>query len=298
MPFAHLSHPHYQGPFKARHDAQHRAGDAFAYASSWHQLPSHHLGREVAVEIIQPASWPQGRALPLLVLNDGQDNAAVQIKQCLERETSHAHIRPLLAVGVVAGDRMAEYGTAFRADYKGRGAKAKQYNAFLLEELLPWLHKHYLLSTEPKERAIAGYSLGGLSAADTAWNHPDVFRKCGAFSGSFWWRRYTIWERILGMDHGRLMHLQVRKSKRKPTVKFWFQAGTHDEESDRNNNGIIDAIDDTLDLMVEMSRKGMRPYDDYTYYEMHEGRHDTATWREAMPHFLRWAFAESKHHMR
>lgn len=228
--------------------------------------------------------------LPLLVLNDGQDSVAVGVKRCMEREVGQGRALPCLVVGVAAADRMTEYGTAFRADYQGRGAKAGAYSKFILLELLPWLEAKYTIHPSPAMRAIAGYSLGGLSAADIAWRHPEVFGKVGAFSGSFWWRRYTLWERIFGADAGRLMHLQVRKSWHKPDLKFWFQAGTRDEESDRNGNGIIDAIDDTLDLMLALSKKGYRPYYDHVYHEVPDGEHNPDTWREAMPHFIRWAF--------
>jgi enterochelin esterase-like enzyme len=157
-------------------------------------------------------------------------------------------------------------------------------------ELLPWLESRYVLHASPQFRTIAGYSLGGLSAVDIAWNHPRIFGKVGAFSASFWWRRYTFWERIFGLDAGRLMHLQVRRSRKLPELLFWFQAGTMDESTDRNNNGIIDSIDDTLDLMLALSKKGYRPYYDFVYHQVEGGEHNQETWKKAMPHFLRWAF--------
>ncbi|MCA1751032.1 MAG: hypothetical protein LC670_04455 [Flavobacteriales bacterium] len=166
------------------------------YRSTSHELSSVHLGRPVHVEIIDPktVSGP----LPLLVLNDGQDSAAVGVKKSVERETATGCIPKILVVGVAAGDRMAEYGTAFRADYEGRGAKAGLYAKFVVLELMPWLAERYSISENPAERAVAGYSLGGLSAMDLAWNQHHLFGKTGVFSGSLWWRRYTLCERMLG----------------------------------------------------------------------------------------------------
>ncbi|HNE27895.1 MAG TPA: esterase family protein, partial [Saprospiraceae bacterium] len=56
---------------------------------------------------------------------------------------------------------------------------------------------------------------------------------------------------------------------------------------DRNNNGVIDAIDDTL-LLIEILRQ--RGYDDdrVRYYEMEGGEHNPETWGRAMPDFFRW----------
>ena len=88
------------------------------------------------------------------------------------------------------------------------------------------------------------------------------------------------------------MHHEIRHSKKKEHLKFWFQTGTLDEISDRNKNGTIDSIDDTLDLITELTIIGYRPFKDIQYYEIQNGRHDIATWAEAMPVFLQWAFGK------
>ncbi|MDO8365739.1 MAG: hypothetical protein Q7T20_03000 [Saprospiraceae bacterium] len=71
--------------------------------------------------------------------------------------------------------------------------------------------------------------------------------------------------------------------------RFWFQCGTLDEEEDSNNNGIIDSIDDTLDLIKSMQEKGI-PEKNIRYVEIENGRHEPWTWGEAMPDFLGWVF--------
>jgi len=136
---------------------------------------------------------------------------------------------------------------------------------------------------------IAGYSLGGLSALDIAWNNPQIFHKAGAFSGSFWWRKRELGAGYTEKD--RIMHAVIRKSSIREGMKFWFEAGTDDEQADRNNNGIIDAIDDTLDLISELIIKGYKPYYDVCYYEVNGGKHNPETWGKAFPAFLTWAFS-------
>ena len=73
-------------------------------------------------------------------------------------------------------------------------------------------------------------------------------------------------------------------------MKFFFQCGNRDETMDRNNNGIIDSIDDTMDVIKELTAKGWRPEKDIHYLEMPEGKHDIATWGKAMPEFLKWGW--------
>ncbi len=84
------------------------------------------------------------------------------------------------------------------------------------------------------------------------------------------------------------MHEIVQKAANfDKNQRFWFQCGTLDEEDDRNHNGIIDAIDDTLDLIRALSKKGI-PEKNIRYLEMEGGRHEPGTWGEAMPDFLGW----------
>lgn len=250
------------------------------------------LQRNVEVEILTPPNLDKTKSYPLLLLNDGQDSEGVKVKSTVERLVSEGVIPEIIVVGITAGDRMQEYGVAFRHDYHGRGKLAKAYMDYIIKELIPYIVYRYPISTNLADRAMAGYSLGGLSAIDIVWNHPTQFGKVGVFSGSFWWRKRDSGSFFYSDFRDRLMHLQVRRGKLKPGLKFWFQTGTRDEESDRNKNGVIDSIDDTMDLISELTNKGYRPFHDIQYLEIKDGHHNLETWAEAMPHFLTWAFGK------
>ena len=214
------------------------------------------LDREVEVELfLPPETHSSEKRYSLLLLNDGQDNASVRVKETVERLTSEGLINEIIVAGVRAGDRMQEYGVASKPDYLKRGLKAKAYTKYIVSELIPYLLYKYPVDPSPSQHAIAGYSMGGLSAMDIAWNHPEVFNKVGVFSGSMWWRKRDSKSRFYSDNRDRIMHQQIRNGKLKPGLKFWFQTGTQDERSDRNKNGVIDSIDDTLDLIVELTKK-------------------------------------------
>jgi hypothetical protein len=85
------------------------------------------------------------------------------------------------------------------------------------------------------------------------------------------------------------MHLQIRKGTFHPWVQFFIECGTQDETADRNNNGIIDTIDDALDMIVALKAKG---YTDQhiEYLELANGKHDVDTWARALPAFLQWGW--------
>ncbi len=251
------------------------------------------LHRNVEVEIMTPPEIANGRKYPLLILNDGQDSETVKIRTAIEKLVVDKAIPEIIVVGVTAADRMQEYGLGYRPDYFGRGKLAKAYSDFIVTELVPYVTYKYPISPVVAERAMAGYSLGGLSAIDIVWNHPEVFGKVGVFSGSFWWRKRDSGSFFYSDYRDRLMHLQVRRGKFKPGMKFWFQTGTLDEFSDRNKNGVIDSIDDTMDMITELTRKGYRPFHDIQYLEIKDGKHNQETWSQAVPHFLRWAFGKN-----
>jgi len=251
---------------------------------------SQFLKRNVEIDIFLPPSYQSGAGqYPFLLLNDGQDSQAVRLQPALDALHQSRAIREILVIAVYAShDRLQEYGVAAQADYKNRGSKAGAYTGFILEELIQYLSGNYRIDNQHNSNTIAGYSLGGLSAFDIAWNHPEIFSKVGVFSGSFWWRRKAYEEGYI--DNDRIMQAAIRDGHYKPGMRFWFQAGTHDETADRNGNGIIDSIDDTLDMIAELARKGYRPWDAIQYYQMEGGEHNPQTWAQAMPVFLKWAF--------
>lgn len=198
-------------------------------------------------------------------------------------------IAPLFCVGVHCGeDRKNEYGVAGVPDYKGRGAKAGLYTKFVFEELLPFIRKESGMPAF-KDKSFAGFSLGGLSALDIAWKHPKEFYRVGVFSGSLWWRSKAL-DKGYNEDTDRIIHDEVRKGHYASWLKFFFETGTLDETEDRNNNGIIDSIDDTLSLIDELVKKGYDRETDIEYLELENGKHDVATWAMAMPDFLKWGW--------
>ena len=140
------------------------------------------------------------------------------------------------------------------------------------------------------EKAFAGFSLGAISALDIVWNHPDVFSKVGVFSGSLWWRSKDKHDKDYNQSSDRLMHAQIRKSSYHPNLKFFFQCGELDESEDRNKNGVIDSIDDTIDLMRELIKKGYKEGKDICYLQTPDGKHDVASWAKAFPIFFRWGW--------
>jgi enterochelin esterase-like enzyme len=256
------------------------------------EIKSETLERTVQVDFYLPRKALDPSDIHLLLVNDGQDMEELGLKSILEELYDQNRIAPLLVAAIHAGpDRKQEYGTATMPDYKGRGSRAKSYTDFILRELIPGIKKSFQLPSF-KEKAFAGFSLGALSALDIVWNHPEEFSRAGVFSGSLWWRTRDKHDPFYSDHTDRIMHQQIRRGHYYPWLKFFFECGGADEGEDRNHNGIIDSIDDTLDLIEELKSKGY-PESHIQYLLLEEGRHDVATWSLAMPGFLTWGWGKS-----
>lgn len=259
-----------------------------------HNLHSKHLNRVVKVDCYYPTQITDFSELSLLLINDGQDLRTMKFEDILSRLYRSEEMAPVLYVGMhCSTDRKNEYGTAGFLDYKGRGAKAGLYTRFVMEELIPFIRQQYEIRSF-LQKSFAGFSLGGLSALDIVWNHPQEFFIAAVFSGSLWWRDKDQDDEDFDEEQHRIMHRQVRDGGYYPWLKFFFEVGTQDETNDRNNNGIIDAIDDTVSLIDELKKKGYDPELDIRYFELADGRHDVPTWARAFPTFLRWAWGKTE----
>lgn len=254
---------------------------------------SRHLQRDVKLHIINTPIPADKSTLNLLLLNDGADIDQMRIGEITDSLFNKHLIEPLVIVAIEAGDRMREYGISDAPDYLGRGDRAKYYDAFINDELYPFAKKRAGVR-KFKSVAIAGASLGGLSAFDVAWNHADKIDKVGVFSGSFWWRDKDTKDSTYSDEKNRLMFAKLKSSRKKPKLQYWFYAGTAEENGDRDGDGIIDVIDDTKDVINLLLQKKVASPADAVYKETPGATHDWGYWSRAFPGFLVWAFGKQQ----
>ena len=253
-------------------------------------VPSRFLGRDAQIDFFIPKEINANASL--LLINDGQNMNELGLETILEALYTERQLKPMVIAAIHASSsRKIEYGTAIQADYLGRGAKAGLYTQFIRHELLPMIEKKFG-HINFIEKAFAGFSLGGLMALDIVWNYPDEFFTAGIFSGSLWWRSLDHEHEDYDDEVHRIMHQQIKTGKYHPNQRFFFSTGSLDETHDRNNNGIIDSIDDTLALIDDLESLGYKRGRDIRYINYEDGKHDIATWARAMPEFLRWGWSK------
>ena len=248
-------------------------------------------GRGIARRTLKfylPPDYEPKREHALVLALDGQTMPRWRLRETLHDLVARRQMEPTVVVAVPSSPRrLDEYGTAGALDFKQRGAQAEAFQLFLRETVLPLVRQRVTVTADPARTGIFGASMGGLGAFDAAWQRPEVFGLAGVFSGALWWRRDN--SSPPAQQASRIVHRRVRETVGQPPLRLWFQAGTLDETADRDGNGVIDAIQDTTELMDELARKGFHRGRDMEYRESEGGRHHEPTWAEALPEFFRWA---------
>jgi enterochelin esterase family protein len=235
---------------------------------------------------------PVTTSTPVLVALDGQNMAAWKLEPALAGIAGLDRFEVPLVVAIAAGaDRIDEYGLAGSLDYAGRGRRAAEFQRFVIERVLPEVRARYGITADAARTGVMGASLGGLAAFDLAWRHPDVFGFAGVFSGSFWWRGEDGPPAV--RQASRLAHRMVRETPARDVhPRLWFIAGTREETDDRDGNGVIDAVQDTTELIDELARRGLRRNGNLAFELIEGGEHNEATWARELTAFLVWALPE------
>jgi enterochelin esterase-like enzyme len=260
-----------------------------------------------------------GTRYPVLYANDGQDMAAVGLEETLSRLYAQHAMAPVIVVAVdMLKDRASGYGLSdrrLRRSVVGDsrigpiGSKAYDYSQWLAMTLVPYIDAHYRTKAWARERAMLGWSLGGLNAFNLGWQYPEVFGQVGAFSPSLWLAADR--SNADAVENTRLAHAMVRQGKAPAGLRLWLSVGGREETSDRNGNGIIDAVEDVRDLVQGFRapdgtlRPGLRDLGyavdmggaqhpatraGVVFYLLPDGEHNQATWKRVLPAFLVWAF--------
>ena len=127
------------------------------------------------------------RRFPVLYLHDGQNlfdgstsfipGQDWHVGQTADTEIKDGRVEPLVIVGIynVGKGRIQEY-TPTRVPRLG-GGRADRYGKFLLEEVMPFMHREYRVDSGPLRSGIGGSSLGGLVSLYLGLSRPDVFGK-------------------------------------------------------------------------------------------------------------------------
>ena len=265
------------------------------------------------------SSAASGRRYPVLYANDGQDMPAVGLQTTLAQLYRQHAIQPVIVVAIdMLADRASGYGLSDRSTSRSLvggspigpiGTRAQEYSSWVATQLVPYIDAHYRTRRSARERTMLGWSLGALNAFNLGWQYPEVFGRVGAFSPSFWLAADR--SSATAIEHTRLVQGMVDHGPIRAGLKMWFAVGTAEETSDRDGNGIIDAVNDVQDVIEGyrgadgfhirgLKQLGYSVNPDYARHPsrrtdvalflLQDGRHNQAAWKQMLPPFLLWAY--------
>jgi enterochelin esterase-like enzyme len=244
------------------------------------QFPSRFLRNKRDLIVYLPPGYDAHlqRAFPVLYLHDGQNlfdgttsfvpGMDWHVGQTADDCINNGRVEPLIIVGIYnAGkQRLGEY-TPTRMPRLG-GGRANRYGTFLLEEVRPFVNKHYRVQQAAENTGIGGSSLGGLVSLYLGLKQPEIFGKIVALSPSVWWN-----ERVI-LRFAATAPVQ-------PLPRIWLDIGT------REGPRIVDDVERFRDILIH---KGWQPGSTLHYERVEGAEHNEAAWSRRVDPFLQFLF--------
>lgn len=224
------------------------------------RVPSLRFNDERPLWVYLPPGYPteSSAAYPVLYLFHGSTydprswTELGRVPEIVDSLVHAGRIRPLVIVMPYGYNALPE-----RADVEPP-REFVAWSGHIVEELIPWVNRHYRVSDQREQCALAGLSLGGGQALRIGFQFPERFMAIGAFSGG---------ENGTGL-------LSLRESAGGPKPLVWFGCGTGDRHYAHNR-----------ELAERLSREGMA-----TRWHDYAGRHTWNVWRQCLADFLPVAF--------
>ena len=183
-----------------------------------------------------PAQYKPGTAACVLVFQDGQravnPKGVIRAPVVLDNLIHKKQIPVTIGIFVTPGQKGTEYPASLgTSNPDNRGAEydslGDAFAKLIVDEILPEVAKKYTLTKDPDERAIAGFSSGGIAAFTVAWERPDAFRRVYSAIGSF-----------TDLRGGHVYPDLVKKSDTKP-IRVYLQDGVHDNRYPRDTRRLV-----------------------------------------------------------
>ncbi len=234
--------------------------------------------RDIIVYVPEGYDAQAARRYPVLYLHDGQNlfdgrtsyiaGCSWKIHETADLVIAAGNVEPLIIVGIynTGIERLLEYTPT--PDSGLGGGEAPLYGRLLIEELKPFIDRHYRTLGGPEHTGLGGSSLGGLVSLYLGLEHPGVFGKLAVLSPSVWWARRSILT-------------FVRHAKPHPRPRVWLDMGALEA-----SKMIRDA-----DLLYQLLlHRGWTEGDTLLYTRVAGGKHDESAWAQRVGPLLQFLF--------
>jgi predicted alpha/beta superfamily hydrolase len=238
-------------------------------------------GRRVRVWTPTDYTADDDRRYPVVYLQDGQNlfdaasafaGVAWQAHKTAQRLIDAKKIQPLILVGI-------DNSGAHRADdytvvpwLRHGGGHAAAYAQMLVDQIKPFVDRHYRTRPGPESTGLGGSSLGGLFALHSGLSLPHVFGNIAALSPSVFWGDHHLLRTIAKASH--------------VPIRIWIDAGKRETPALRKGASALATA--LLDKGWLKHRTASRATLRFT--EVPGGRHDEASWGRRFARVLRFLF--------
>ena len=241
----------YEVPEWVQPAAEDRRGDLDPFV-----IRSDAFGAPRRVTTYLPFEYKPHKRYPVLLCHDGLDYLRYASAQAvLDRLIQRYEVAPIVVAFVDPGE-------ARNQEYAANPLQAR----FLVDELLPELHRRYGLSTRVEDTGVMGASFGAVSSLHAGWTHPGVFGKLLLQSGSFAFTdigrhdRGPLWDPVVAFVNA------FREDPARVDAKLFLSCGVF-ESLIRYNRGLVPL----------MRRAGL----DVRFVEALDG-HNWINWRDRL----------------
>lgn len=145
------------------------------------EIESKYLGEKRFLRIYLPPGYNEIISYPVVYCQDGEEFFNFgRIATHANRLILDEGVDPFIIVGV-------EVNTAVRTEeYAPFGNRFDAYTSCFTEEIIPFIERNYPVRSEPRERVLAGDSLGATVSLHLAMKNPELFSKIISLSGAYY----------------------------------------------------------------------------------------------------------------
>lgn len=217
------------------------------------------LGYQLTYSIYFPQGYSTAQHYPVMYVTDGYEYLHEKLgnmKVILDNLIADKKIQPIVVIFIDHREPVNRSNNR-RMDELAMNTK---YLSFFADEFVPHIETNYSVAKDPKQRAILGTSMGGLTAAYFAFTKPGIFGLAGIQSPAFWYKPDIY---------------KVCDNAENPPVKIFL------------TTGVVNDAQDGARKMKEILEKNMCAYQ---YSETNQG-HSWGNWRDTIDDILVYFFA-------
>ena len=207
---------------------------------------------------------------PVLYMHDGQNvidpktsfaGKDWRVDETIVKLSKSRKMHEIIVVGI--------YNTKERLEEYSYSEKGKKYLRFIVEELKPYIDKHFRTLKGREDTAIMGSSMGGLISFIAGWKYDEVFSMVGCLSSSFYHDNEKVFELVKNYEG-------LRKK-----VKFYI---------DHGEDGLIRG----QKMFCKLTQLGFVIGKDIDYYYAPGAEHSEVAWAGRMERPLLFFFGRKQ----